>query len=144
MAQETTAAQQTEIGAETSAAADTRLDGVKPAPPRLSQLDVCRGLAILAVLFIHVSGHFLPVLHPAKSPHPPTWAWYALAIPNAASAWAVPCFLMLSAFVNAQSLGRSGDVGKYARRRVQTALLPYVLWSGVYIVVNYACTAWRI
>ena len=52
--------------------------------------------------------------------------------------WAVPCFLMLSALVNAQSLARSGDVGGYARRRVQTALLPYVLWSGVYIAVNYA------
>ena len=118
------------------AAKDMRLDGARPA--RLSQLDVCRGLAILAVLFIHVSGHFLPVLHPAKSAHPPTWAWYALAVPNAAFQWAVPCFLMLSAFVNAQSLARSGDVGKYARRRVQTALLPYVLWSGVYVIVNYA------
>ncbi len=138
MAQEITAAGQAELGAEASAAGDTRLDGVKPTPARLSQLDVCRGLAILAVLFIHVSGHFLPTLHPAKSLARPTWAWYAVAGLNAASAWAVPCFLMLSAFVNAQSLARSGDIGKYARRRVQTALLPYVLWSGVYIVVNTA------
>ena len=123
---------------EEQAAGDTRLDGAKPRPTRLSQLDVCRGLAILAVLFIHVSGHFMTALHPAKSPHPPTWAWYALAVPNVDFQWAVPCFLMLSALVNAQSLARSGDVGGYARRRVQTALLPYVLWSGVYIVVNYA------
>jgi len=107
-------------------------------PPRLGQLDICRGLAILAVLFIHVSGHFLPVLHPAKSPTPPGWAWEALAVPNQCFQWAVPCFLMLSALVNAQSLARGGDIGKYVRRRVQTALLPYLLWSGVYIVVDYA------
>jgi surface polysaccharide O-acyltransferase-like enzyme len=103
---------------------------------RLSSLDVCRGIAILAVLFIHVSGHFLPALHPPKSPVPPTWAWYALAIPNQDFQWAVPCFLMLSAFVNALSLARGNDVGRYARRRVQAALLPYVIWSGVYIIVD--------
>ena len=103
---------------------------------RLSALDVCRGLAILAVLFIHVSGHFLPALHPAKSHAPPTWAWYALAVPNQDSQWAVPCFLMLSAFVNALSLGRGNDVGRYAKRRVQTALVPYLLWSAVYVAVN--------
>ncbi len=105
---------------------------------RLGQLDICRGLAILAVVFIHVSGHFLPVLHPANSAAPPGWAWEALAVPNQGFQWAVPCFLMLSALVNAQSLARGGDVPKYARRRAQTALLPYLLWSGVYIGVNYA------
>jgi len=103
---------------------------------RLTALDVCRGLTILVVLFIHVSGHFLPVLHPVKSHTPPTWAWYALAVPNQDGQWAVPCFLMLSAFVNALSLARGGDVERYAKRRVQTALVPYLLWSAVYIAVN--------
>ena len=115
---------------------ETSAEDRKPAPARLESLDICRGLAILAVLFIHVSGHFLPALHPPKSPAPPTWAWYALAIPNQDFQWAVPCFLMLSAFVNALSLARGKDVGKYARRRIQAALLPYVLWSSVYIVVD--------
>lgn len=115
---------------------ETTLDGGRAAPARLSSLDICRGLAILAVIFIHVSGHFLTVLHPPKSHTPPTWAWYALAVPNQDFQWAVPCFLMLSAFVNALSLSRRNDVGQYARRRVQTALLPYVIWSGVYIVVD--------
>jgi len=103
---------------------------------RLGALDVCRGLAILAVLFIHVSGHFLPALHPARSHAPPNWAWFALAVPNQDAQWAVPCFLMLSASVNALSLARGNDVGRYARRRVQTALVPYLLWSAVYIAVN--------
>ena len=108
----------------------------KGGPARLGALDVCRGLAILAVLFIHVSGHFLPALHPVRSHAPPTWAWYALAVPNQDAQWAVPCFLMLSAFVNALSLSRGNDVGRYAKRRVQTALVPYLLWSAVYIAVN--------
>ena len=103
---------------------------------RLGALDVCRGLAILAVLFIHVSGHFLPALHPARSHVPPNWAWFALAVPNQDAQWAVPCFLMLSAAVNALSLARGNDLGRYAKRRVQTALVPYLLWSAVYIAVN--------
>ena len=104
---------------------------------RLESLDICRGIAILAVLFIHVSGHFLPVLHPPKSPAPPSVAWYALALPNLDSQWAVPCFLMLSAFANALGLARSPDIGGYARRRMKAAVLPYLLWSGVYIAVHF-------
>jgi len=103
----------------------------------LNQLDICRGIAILAVLFIHVSGHFMTALHPPKSHAPPAWEWFALAIPNQNFQWAVPCFLMLSAFVNARSLARNPDIGGYARRRVLTALLPYLLWSGVYIALNF-------
>ncbi len=103
---------------------------------RLEALDICRGIAILAVLFIHVSGHFLPALHPPHSPAPPSAFWYTLAVLNLDAQWAVPCFLMLSAFVNALSFARTPDVARYARRRFQTAVLPYVLWSGVYVVVN--------
>lgn len=109
----------------------------KPAG-RLESLDICRGIAILAVLFIHVSGHFLPTLHPPKSHTQPSAAWYSLALPNLDSQWAVPCFLMLSAFVNALSLARTPDIPSYARRRFTGAVLPYLLWSGVYIAVNRA------
>ena len=109
----------------------------KPAG-RLEALDICRGIAILAVLFIHVSGHFLPALHPPRSHTPPSAAWYALAVPNLDAQWAVPCFLMLSAFANALSFARTPDLTRYARRRVQTAVVPYVVWSGVYILVNRA------
>ena len=108
----------------------------KPAG-RLESLDICRGIAILAVLFIHVSGHFLTILHPA-SHTPPHLTWYALAVPNLDAQWAVPCFLMLSAFANALSLARTPDIARYAKRRLQTAVMPYVLWSGVYIVINLA------
>jgi surface polysaccharide O-acyltransferase-like enzyme len=105
---------------------------------RLGSLDICRGLAILAVIFIHVSGHFLSALHLPKSHIPPHWAWYALAVPNIDAQWAVPCFLMLSAFANALSLSRTPDIPRYARRRLQTAVLPYVLWSGIYIAIKLA------
>ena len=109
----------------------------KPAA-RLGALDICRGIAILAVLFIHVSGHFLPALHSPHSHTPPSAFWYALAVPNLDSQWAVPCFLMLSAFANALSLARNPDLPGYARRRLKAAVLPYVLWSGVYVLVNRA------
>lgn len=116
---------------------ETRLGGSRAAPAaRIETLDICRGLAILAVLFIHVSGHFLPVLHPAKSLAPRSWAWYGLVVPNQAAQWAVPCFLMLSAFVNGLGLMRGGDLSRYARRRIQTALLPYLWWSGVFLLTG--------
>ena len=105
---------------------------------RLESLDLCRGIAILAVLFIHVSGHFLPALHAAKSHTPPGWAWYVLAVPNLDAQWAVPCFLMLSAFANALSLSRTQNLGRYTKRRLQSAVLPYLLWSGVYLAINSA------
>ncbi len=115
---------------------DARRDNGRPVAPvkeRLAALDVCRGFAILVVVFIHVSGHFLPALHPRHAaPYP---AWWLLIMPNQAAQWAVPCFLMLSALVNARSVA-GGDLGRYARRRVQTALLPYVLWSLFYVAVG--------
>ena len=120
---------------------DTPAEETTPAPKptgRLEALDICRGIAILAVLFIHVSGHFLPALHSPKSHTPPSASWYTLALPNLASQWAVPCFLMLSAFVNALSLARNPDLTGYGRRRLKAAVLPYLLWSGVYILVNWA------
>lgn len=116
-------------------------DETLPAPKaagRLEPLDICRGIAILAVLFIHVSGHFLPALHPPKSHTPPTWAWYALAVLNVDALWAVPCFLMLSAFANSLSLSRTPDLTRYAKRRLQTAVVPYLIWSGVYMALNLA------
>ena len=112
-------------------------DPPKPAG-RLEALDNCRGIAILTVLFIHVSGHFLPALHPPHSHTPPPAAWYALAVPNLDAQWAVPCFLMLSAFANVLSFARTPDLTRYARRRVRSAVLPYLVWSGVYILVNRA------
>lgn len=114
---------------------EARLDGGK-ASARLGSLDISRGWAILAVIFIHVTGHFLTALHPVKSHTPPSAVWYTFAILNQDSQWAVPCFLLLSAFVNALSLGRGNDLQRYARRRVQSALLPYLVWSAVYIVVD--------
>ncbi len=118
---------------------DTSAAEAPPKPAvRLGSLDICRGIAILTVLFIHVSGHFLPALHPPHSHASPNIAWYVLAVPNLDSQWAVPCFLMLSAFVNALSLVRTPNIGGYARRRLQAAVLPYLLWSGMYILVNQA------
>lgn len=115
---------------------DARLDDGRPparVTDRLAALDVCRGLAILVVVFIHVSGHFLPALHPRHAaPYP---GWWFLAMPNQAAQWAVPCFLMLSSLVNARSVA-GGDLGRYTRRRLQTALLPYVFWSLFYIAVG--------
>ncbi len=104
---------------------------------RLEALDICRGIAILAVLFIHVSGHFLPALHPPKSHTPPSWAWYVLAVLNVDALWAVPCFLMLSAFANALSLSRTPDLARYVKRRLQTAVVPYLIWSAVYMALNF-------
>ncbi len=96
---------------------------VKPA--RIESLDVYRALAILAVVGIHVLGHFLPVWQGM-----PVWAPAALA--NRALQFAVPAFLTLSAFLNLRPLLRGEDLGRFAKRRVLRALWPYAVWTLLY------------
>ena len=61
-------------------------------------VDVCRGLAILAVVGIHITGHFATRLGPAWS------GWAADIIANRLLEFAVPTFLMLSALVIGRKL----------------------------------------
>jgi len=92
-----------------------------------SWIDGFRGVAILAVLAIHI----LPRLFAQCTRETPLW--YALVTLHRACFFAVPGFLMLSAMVNAHSLLRNPDLRRYAWSRAQSVLWPYLVWSAVFV-----------
>jgi peptidoglycan/LPS O-acetylase OafA/YrhL len=98
---------------------------------RIESLDIFRGLAILAVVGIHVLGHILPNLHQ------PGAFWLGTALLNRALQFAVPAFLTLSAFLNIRPLWRGEPLGRFARKRLLRALWPYVLWTLLYALFRY-------
>ncbi|MFQ3610379.1 MAG: acyltransferase [Fimbriimonadales bacterium] len=98
---------------------------------RFTWVEVFRGLAIVEVILHHVSGRFLRVLD-AEGP-----IWWIVAIFNRTLHYAVPAFLMLTAFVLTLSLLRQSDYRRYAQNRVLRALLPYLLWSGLYLLYRW-------
>ncbi len=98
---------------------------------RFHWVEVFRGLAILEVILHHTSGRFLRALDP-EGP-----IWWIVAIVNRTLHYAVPAFLMLTALVLTLSLMRRTDYGRYAKNRVLRALLPYLLWSGLYLLYRW-------
>jgi surface polysaccharide O-acyltransferase-like enzyme len=106
-------------------------NGSNPSPGQSkiheSWIDSFRGIAILAVLAIHI----LPRLFQQCVPRSPLW--FALVIAHRACFFAVPGFLMLSAMVNAHSLLRGPDLRRYFRSRAQSVLWPYLVWSAAYL-----------
>ena len=93
---------------------------------KLDVLDVYRGAAILAVLGIHLSGH---LLH--------TVGGEGFGIFNRAMLFAVPSFLLMSAFLNARSLASGKSLQQYTQNRVRKAVPPYLVWSVVGWIVAF-------
>lgn len=99
------------------------------APPaaRLAWLDTFRGVAIVAVVLIHVLPRVFGQLATGSK------TWYVLAAAHRLCFFAVPGFLLLSTLVNTASLLRKPDLRRYARARVLGVVWPYVVWSALYI-----------
>ncbi len=98
---------------------------------RFPWVEIFRGLAILEVVFHHASGRFLSMLDREGV------AWLILAILNRTLHYAVPAFLMMTAFVLALSLLREFRPTRYFGNRALRALLPYLLWSGLYLIYRF-------
>ncbi|MFC5467454.1 acyltransferase [Cohnella suwonensis] len=95
---------------------------------KIQYLDVYRAISILAVILIHTTAYAIGTL-PKDDP------WYpAYLIVNAASYFAVPSFLFLSALVHFYNYdGRSGiRWGTFYGKRLLSIVLPYVAWSIFY------------
>ncbi|MCS6919313.1 MAG: acyltransferase [Fimbriimonadales bacterium] len=91
-------------------------------------MEIFRGLAILEVVFHHASGRFLGILDKEGM------AWLVLAILNRTLHYAVPAFLMMTAFALTLSLLRDFNLKRYTTNRALRALLPYLFWSGLYLL----------
>lgn len=96
---------------------------------RLLFIDLFRGLAILAVIGIHVLGAMLPRMWNQ------TFRWKLIALTDIALQFAVPSFLMLSALLLTRSLLKKFDLKQYAKTRLTQTLPPYLIWSSIYLLL---------
>ncbi|CAM3941586.1 acyltransferase [Cohnella lubricantis] len=111
--------------------------GVQPAAkkPRIPEIDILRTMAILAVIMIHATGFMLSKLDKASSYYLPYSALQNL------SAFAVPVFIFISGFVLFYSYLEkpitSRLLGTFYRKRMLTAVVPYIAFSVIYYLVRH-------
>lgn len=96
----------------------------------LAWAEVFRGLAILGVLLIHLSGRFVRELPEGGL------EWTLLAALGRAATFAVPAFLTLSTLLLGLSLRRGLRPGVYARARLTSLAWPLVLWTAVFLSLS--------
>ncbi len=107
-------------------------EGQRVALERLPAVDVFRGLTILAVVVHHLSGQALRHASAGSTLH------LALAVLNRTLHFVVPAFVFMTALVLTRSARRRFRLGEYYRARVRTALVPYLLWTVLYVVFRVA------
>ena len=93
---------------------------------RLRYIDLYRGVAILAVVGIHVMGALPSKLTVGSL------KWQVIAGTGILLQFAVPAFLLLTAFLLTRSGLKSFDRAKYIRTRVVQTLPPYLIWNIFY------------
>ncbi|GBF04450.1 acetyltransferase, fucose-4-O-acetylase [Deinococcus aerius] len=109
---------------ETSTGATTAPD---TRPARMVELDVYRGVTILAVVLHHLTG--LAIRHAAAG----SLLGGGLMVLNRGTHFVVPAFLFLTALVLTRSALRRFHLGAYVRSRVQKVLVPYLFWTAAYV-----------
>lgn len=102
---------------------------------RLESLDLFRGLAILAVVGIHVSGHALRI--PGLS----AGVLEILQTLNRLLQFAVPGFLFMTALVFAyQYAHKPLELGTFYRKRLTSVVQPYLVWTVLYALFTALAT----
>lgn len=95
--------------------------------PYLNSIEYIRGVSMLGVVAIHIGAQYLTN---------PTPNLHLIAILEIASRFSVPIFFLISAFGLFYKIDLTApfDYGKFLRRRFKAVLLPYLIWSVLYIV----------
>lgn len=102
-------------------------------PKRETRFDVIKGIGITEVIVHHCLG-----FSARKFSMPYTIEWWVIQLSNRFLHFAIPTFLLVSAVLLARSLGK-GDrmkLGRYSRRRVERSLVPYVVWSLLFLAAR--------
>lgn len=110
-------------------AASRRVVRAPRRPARLPELDILRGIAVLAVLFLHSYFRMWPEVTEGER--------MALRVSHLFAHGAVPVFLFISGFLLARD--RSPSFGAFVRRRLQRIAVPAVVW----MTLALAYEAWR-
>lgn len=95
--------------------------------PYLSEIEYIRGVSMLGVVAIHIGALYL------TNPVPNL---YLVSLLEIASRFSVPIFFLISAFglFYKIDLAAPFDYGKFLRRRFKAVLLPYLIWSALYLI----------
>ena len=94
--------------------------------PYLASIEYIRGVSMLGVVAIHIGALYLTN---------PTPNFKLVALLEIASRFSVPIFFFISAFglFYKIDLAEPFEYGKFLRRRFKAVLLPYLLWSALYV-----------
>ena len=108
-----------------------------PTPGSKSHIEFLKGLAILAVVIIHLINVFISRLAPHGT------SWNLLVIADQFTRFSVPLFVALSGFALAQKYAsRPPHYWEFFTRRSFKLIPPYLLWSAVYILAALIVPAW--
>ncbi len=102
-----------------------------PVPqPRDPTFDILKGISIIEVMTHHVLS---TSMRKFAEPHDPLW--WTMATLSRILHFAVPTFLLVSAILLARSIASKPkpDWKRFYARRVERTLMPYLVWTGIYI-----------
>jgi len=92
-------------------------------------LDTLRALAMLGVIFIHISSPLVNMTYGKNMPF-----WWIGNVVDSAVRFAVPLFLMLS---GATLLGKEYKLSEFYKKRFLRVLVPFLFWIMVYWVYRW-------
>ena len=111
--------------------------GILILKPWLDSIEYIRGVSMLGVVAIHTGSQYL--LNPTPNVH-------LVALFEIVSRFSVPIFFFISAFglFYRMNLAEPFEYGKFLRRRFKAVLIPYLLWSTLYIVHDNYFYGWQL
>ncbi|MBO4780553.1 MAG: acyltransferase [Selenomonadaceae bacterium] len=106
--------------------------------PWLASIEYIRGLAMLGVVAIHTGSQYI-LLNPTPNVH-------LVALFEIVSRFSVPIFFFISAFglFYRMDLNEPFEYGKFLRRRLKAVLIPYLIWSTLYVVHDNWFNDWQL
>lgn len=106
--------------------------------PYLESIEYIRGVSMLGVVGIHTGSQYL-LLNPTPNLH-------LVALFEIVTRFSVPIFFFISAFglFYRMNLSAPFEYGKFLRRRFKAVLIPYLIWSTLYIVHDNWFYGWQL
>lgn len=99
---------------------------------RIDETTIMRGISCLAVIMVHITANPVSMLN-AGSP-----SSILFTLLNRGSKFTTPTFLFLSGLTLFYSYeARDFSYGKFLKRRFESTLIPYFIWSTVYFMYFY-------
>lgn len=99
---------------------------------KLTEIELMRAISCILVVVIHVTASFWYTFSIGS------FQYKAIIVLNTLSKFAVPSFVFMSGFVlYYTSINKEFKLIPFYKRRFSKILIPYLIWSTLYIVVNY-------